>query len=78
MEHYLIDPGKPQQQGTIERSHHSDQELFYDRIIFASVDELKYQLKLWNMYYNDLEHCALGGRTPNQMLSSYYPPFVRT
>jgi transposase InsO family protein len=66
--HYLIDPGKPQQQGTIERSHRSDQESFYDRHEFKSPDELKYNLKLWNMYYNDLEHCGLNGLTPNQVL----------
>jgi len=46
----------------------SDQEMFYDRIKYTSVEELKYKLKLWNMYYNDLEHCALNGKTPNEML----------
>jgi transposase InsO family protein len=66
--HYLIDPGKPQQQGTVERSHRSDQESFYDRHEFKSPDELQYKLKLWNMYYNDLEHCGLNGLTPNQVL----------
>lgn len=66
--HYLIDPGKPQQQGTVERSHRSDQESFYDKHQFKNPDELKYNLKLWNMYYNDLEHCGLNGLTPNQFL----------
>lgn len=68
IEHYLIDPGKPQQNGKVERSHRTDQESFYDRIVFRNEAELKYQLKLWNMYYNDLEHCALNGKTPNQAL----------
>jgi len=27
---------------------------------------------LWNMYYNDLEHCGLGGKTPNEMLQLIY------
>lgn len=66
--HYLIDPGKPQQNGTVERSHRSDQESFYDRIKFESEEELKYQLRLWNMHYNDLKHCGLNGLTPNQAL----------
>jgi len=66
--HYLIDPGKPAQNGKVERSHRSDQEMFYDRIKYTSVEELQYKLKLWNMYYNDLEHCALNGKTPNEML----------
>lgn len=66
--HYLIDPGKPAQNGKVERSHRSDQETFYDQVDFNTVEELKYRLKLWNMYYNDLQHCGLNGRTPNQML----------
>lgn len=67
--HYLIDPGKPAQNGKVERSHRSDQEMFYDRVKFRSFEELKYKIKLWNMYYNDLEHCGLNGKTPNEMLT---------
>lgn len=67
--HFLIDPGKPQQNGTVERSHRSDQESFYDKVKFNTEAELKLKIRLWNMYYNDLEHCSLGGRTPNQMLN---------
>lgn len=68
IEHYLIDPGKPAQNGKVERSHRSDQESFYDRHSFNSLGELEYKLKLWNMYYNNLEHCGLGGKTPNEVL----------
>lgn len=68
IEHYLIDPGKPAQNGKVERSHRSDQESFYDRNKFSSVEELEYKLKLWNMYYNNLEHCGLDGKTPNEVL----------
>lgn len=66
--HYLIDPGKPAQNGKVERSHRTDQEKFYDRLQFKSFEELKYKLRLWNMSYNDTKHCALGGKTPNQAL----------
>lgn len=66
--HYLIDPGKPAQNGTVERSHREDQEKFYEQIAFATAEELRYKLRLWNMYYNDLKHCGLGGRSPNQAL----------
>lgn len=66
--HYLIDPGKPAQNGKVERSHRSDQETFYDQVDFNTIEELKYKLKLWNMYYNDLQHCGLKCKTPNQML----------
>jgi len=68
IEHYLIDPGKPAQNGKVERSHRSDQESFYDRRRFKTLEELEYKLKLWNMYYNNLEHCGLGGKTPNEVL----------
>jgi transposase len=66
--HYLIDPGKPQQNSFVERSHRTDQQKFYDDMSFASFEELKYKLRLWNMYYNDTKHCGLNGKTPNQML----------
>lgn len=70
IDHYLIDPGKPAQNGKVERSHRSDQEHFYDRMEFNNLEELEYNLRLWNMYYNsNLEHCALNGLTPNQALS---------
>ena len=71
--HYLIDPGKPAQNGTVERSHRSDQETFYDEVSFNTPEELQYKLRLWNMYYNDLKHCGLNGRTPNQALQTFIP-----
>lgn len=67
--HYLIDPGKPAQNGKVERSHRSDQESFYDQNTFTNLEELKYKLRLWNMYYNDLQHCGLNNLSPNQALS---------
>ena len=66
--HYLIDPGKPAQNGKVERSHRTDQEHFYDLNKFNSVLDLKIKLRKWNNYYNDLEHCALDGKTPNEMV----------
>lgn len=66
--HYLIDPGKPAQNGTVERSHREDQQKFYERNKFRSFADLKKKLILWNDYYNNLEHCGLAGKTPNEML----------
>ena len=66
--HYLIDPGKPAQNGKVERSHRTDQEMFYDRNIFKTIRELKAKIKVWNEQYNNLEHCGLNGKTPNEML----------
>lgn len=70
--HYLIDPGKPAQNGTVERSHREDQEKFYEQNKFRNILDLKRKIKVWNNYYNNLEHCGLNGKTPNEMLKSTY------
>ena len=77
--HYLIDPGKPAQNGTVERSHREDQEKFYEKNKFKNFSDLQIKLERWNMYYNDLEHCGLNGKTPNEFLQDYQlikPPYV--
>jgi transposase InsO family protein len=66
--HYLIDPGKPAQNGTIERSHREDQQKFYEPNKFRSLADLEKKIRVWNEYYNNLEHCSLGGKTPNEVL----------
>lgn len=66
--HYLIDPGKPAQNGKVERSHREDQEKFYERNKFKNLRELETRIKIWNNEYNNLEHCALNGLTPNEFL----------
>ena len=66
--HYLIDPGKPAQNGQVERSHRTDQEMFYNRKKFKTILGLKRAIKQWNTDYNNLEHCALDGLTPNEAL----------
>lgn len=65
--HYLIDPGKPTQNGTVERSHREDNKRLYNQM-FKSVKHLRSATRVWNDYYNDLEHCGLNGKTPNEML----------
>lgn len=79
--HYLIDPGKPAQNGTVERSHREDQEKFYDQNRFKSFSDLQKKMEKWNIYYNNLEHCGLNGQTPNEFLANYKlinPPNVCT
>jgi len=75
--HYLIDPGKPAQNGTVERSHREDEEKFYQQNSFKTRNDLKKKIRKWNEYYNDLEHCGLDGRTPNEVLYGKVPN-VRT
>ena len=69
--HYLIDPGKPAQNGTVERSHRSDQETFYDSHKFKSFSDLRKKLEQWNTEYNNLEHCGLNGKSPVEFLEDY-------
>lgn len=66
--HYLIDPGKPAQNGKVERSHRTDQEMFYERNKFENLKDLNKKIRIWNEEYNNLEHCGLNGKTPNEML----------
>ena len=66
--HYLIDPGKPAQNGTVERSHREDEEKFYQKNTFLSLGDLKRKIRIWNKHYNNLEHCSLNGKTPNEVL----------
>lgn len=66
--HYLIDPGKPTQNGRVERSHREDEEKFYQKHTFSDVKDLKRKIRKWNTYYNNLEHCSLDGKTPNEAL----------
>jgi transposase InsO family protein len=66
--HYLIDPGKPAQNGKVERSHRTDQERFYSLQTFKNVVELKKKLLAWNEEYNNTEHISLNGLTPNEAL----------
>lgn len=71
--HYLIDPGKPAQNGRVERSHGSDQKEIYEGATFSSLEDLYKTIRAWNTEYNDLEHCGLDGRTPNEALADYSP-----
>lgn len=77
--HFLIDPGKPQQQGAVENSHSLDQRIFYDYLARPkNLEEYRYKLKLWNMWYNDLENIALNGLTPNEYLCLLGVQYVRS
>ncbi len=70
--HYLIDKGKPAQNGKVERSHRTDDEEFYQRHRFKDLNELIQKQKMYlNWYNNEREHLSLKGLTPNQMIINY-------
>ena len=76
--HYLIDPGRPAQNGTVERSHREDNKHLYRRT-YKNIRGLRRAMRVWNTTYNDLEHCGLNGKTPNEFLQNYQlinPPNV--
>jgi transposase len=76
--HYLIDPGKPAQNGTVERSHREDNKHLYKNT-YKNIRTLRRAARMWNTNYNNLEHCGLNGKTPNEFLRNYQltnPPNV--
>jgi transposase InsO family protein len=78
--HYLIDPGKPAQNGTVERSHREDNKHLYKKT-HKNIRSLRTAMRIWNTNYNNLEHCGLNGKTPNEFLQNYQlinPPNVCT
>lgn len=69
--HYLIDPGKPAQNGKVERSHRTDREEFWNDVQFNSVSELKRKHEAHMFHYNtEREHLGIGGKTPAEYLAN--------
>ena len=75
--HALIARGKPWRNGIIERSNRTDNEALFKRIRFNSEEERRYQLRLWEMYYNrERPHQGIHMKTPWQ--ASLEQHFQRT
>ena len=53
--HYLIDPGNPTQNGT----QREDEDKFYQKNTFKNPRDLERKIRVWNEYYNNLDHCPL-------------------
>jgi len=65
-----ITPRKPEQNGKVERSHRIDDEEFWHRRRFTSLDEATLALRAWEHHYNhERFSLALGGRTPIEKLA---------
>jgi transposase InsO family protein len=76
--HYLIDPGKPQQNGKVERSHRTDRERFWNKVQFRSLEELELKQKEYLMWYNrECPHLGIQGLTPEEKLHSLQGTNVR-
>jgi transposase InsO family protein len=67
--HRQIPRGCPQSNGKVERSHRTDADEFYRRMIFRSPAELAQKLRQWEYEYNHRRpHLALRGHTPAERL----------
>jgi len=77
--HYLIAPGKPQQNGKVERSHRNDRERFWDKVTFKTLDEIRKKHGSYARWYNEIcPHLALNGMTPVEKLQFLQGTNVRT
>lgn len=67
--HYLIQPGKPAQNGKVERSHRTDREEFWNRITFSSLKQLEEKQQVYlDWYNNEREHLGINGLTPKEKI----------
>lgn len=72
IKHYLIDPGKPQQNGKVERFHRICEEEFYQREKFKDLNSLRKKFRDFLYYFNnERESLALDCLTPLEKLQTF-------
>ena len=64
-------PYSPWQNGVVERSHKIDNELFYNRRIFKSEEEMYKAFKRYSVRTNNIARRVLNFRTLNEMVEHY-------
>ena len=69
--HKLIKPHTPKQNGKVERSHRKDQERFYYDKVFWSLEDLRNRGKYWIREYNNFPMRPLGWLSPRETLRRY-------
>jgi putative transposase len=76
--HALIPKGEPWKNGFIERSNRTDNDNLFHKIRFVDSEERKYQLKLWEMEYNNHRpHQGINNLTPLQKAQKQHPIWVK-
>lgn len=65
--HHKIKPRTPRHNGKVERSHRNDNERFYNYLKFYSLEDLRYQAKLYLKRSNNILMAVLNYKTPNEM-----------
>lgn len=66
-----IKPYTPKENGKVERSHRKDQERFYYKKVFYSLEDLRNRGKDWRKEYNNFPMRPLGWLSPNEFLKKY-------
>ena len=67
--HYLIQPGKPSQNGKVERSHRTDREEFWNQVSFKTLEDLDLKRQVYiDWYNNEREHLGINGLTPKEKI----------
>ena len=76
--HALIPKGQPWKNGFIERANRTDNDNLFHKIRFTSSEERKYQLRLWEMEYNNHRpHQGINNLTPLQKAKNQHPLWVK-
>lgn len=71
--HALIPKASPWRNGIIERSNRTDNDELFHQMRFTSSEERRYQLKLWEYFYNYQRlHQGLEGQTPIDVYKKGY------
>ena len=64
--HHKIKPRTPRHNGKVERSHRCDNKRFYNTLKFYSLEDLRYQAKLYLKRSNNIPMSVLNYKTPNE------------
>ena len=71
IEYRTIKPHTPKENGKVERSHRKDQERFYYKRVFCSLEDLRNRGAEWRKEYNNFPMRPLGWLSPNEYLKKY-------
>ena len=66
-----IKPYTPKENGKVERSHRKDQERFYYKKVFYSLEDLRNRGRDWRKEYNNFPMRPLGWLSPREFIEKY-------